>query len=376
MHPTSGSLPTEVDVAVVGAGVVGLAHAAEAADRGLRVAVVERDARPVGASVRNFGHACVTAQVGVALERATYARQRWLELAERAGFWTAQTGTLVVARADDELAVLEEFADTRPVGDVVLLDADGVREHLATAPTEVVGGAWLPKDLRVNPREAVSSLATWLGERDGVTISFGTNAMGVEAGALHTTAGSIAAERIVVCVNHDVDRLLPEVARAASVRRCWLQMLRVAVPAGVRIGPGVLSGTSLLRYGGFAACPSLEAVRRRLAEEHPALLAADVNLMCTQLPDGDLLLGDTHDRGPTVAPFSRADWDDLLLAEGARLLGLDDLRVIERWQGVYATAPEEFLVAEPLPGVSVVSVTTGIGMTCGFGLAREVVDGW
>ena len=48
----------------MGAGVVGLAHAWHATRVGLRVVVVERDEHAVGASVRNFGHICTTAQAG------------------------------------------------------------------------------------------------------------------------------------------------------------------------------------------------------------------------------------------------------------------------------------------------------------------------
>ena len=46
-----------------------------------------------------------------------------------------------------------------------------------------------------------------------------------------------------------------------------------------------------------------------------------------------------------------------------------------RWRGVYAaadTAP--FLMSSPEAGVAVASVTSGIGMTTGFGLARAVLD--
>src|SRR5262245_38600383 len=98
------------DVAIAGAGIVGLAHAFDAVRRRLRVVVVERDTRARGASIRNFGHGCFTAQAGEALEYALSARERWLELARDAGFWLSTAGTVVVARDEDELAVLHEFA--------------------------------------------------------------------------------------------------------------------------------------------------------------------------------------------------------------------------------------------------------------------------
>ncbi len=86
---------TKTDVAIVGAGIVGLAHALAAARHGLSVTVFERDERALGASVRNFG---LPWPVGLALTpfhaRALRCRSVWLETAHEAGFWLTENGSL------------------------------------------------------------------------------------------------------------------------------------------------------------------------------------------------------------------------------------------------------------------------------------------
>lgn len=366
-----------VDLLVVGAGVVGLSHALEASERGASVLVVERDERAVGASVRNFGHGCFTAQDGVALDYALAARERWVALAKEADLGLQETGTLVVARADDERAVLEDLAGARD-GGVRLLDRAGVLGRLPDAGDDVVGGAHLPLDIRVDQRRAVAELARLLGTRPHGDVRWSTTVHGFEPGAdgllVRTSRGPVVARQVVVAVGHDVDRHFPDLADERGVRRCALRMLRVGTPGVTTIEPAVLTGTSLLRYGAFAVSPALDAVRERLRATEPALLDADVNLMLTQRPDGTLCVGDTHHSSLTPPPFQAEELDDLLLEHVARLLpGAGALRVVERWRGVYATAPEPFLVAEPLPGVHVVSVTSGIGMTTAPGLAAAVL---
>ncbi len=78
--------------------------------------------------------------------------------------------------------------------------------------------------------------------------------------------------------------------------------------------------------------------------------------------------------GAGVDPFLSEEAHELLLDGAADLFGVPRPRVLERWQGVYASGPEEFLLARPVPGVVVATVTTGIGMTTGLGLAEHAVQ--
>jgi D-hydroxyproline dehydrogenase subunit beta len=364
------------DLVIVGAGIAGLAHAVAAVKRGLSVTVVERDNRAVGASVRNFGHACVTAQSGELLELAQTARGIWLETAAAAGFWARPTGGVAVARSAAELAVLEELSAAREEGQVRMLDAAEVRAALGgTADAAVVGGAALRDDVRVDPREAVAAIAAWLETR-GVRFLWRTSYLGTDGDRVRTSRGELRADRTVVCVGHDLDLLQPELADAHEVRRCALQMALVRPPDERRIEPAVLTGTSMLRYPAFAETAAAAALRVEVGETAPELVAIGANVMFTQRPDGTLLVGDSHAYDLTHGPFLDEGWSTTLLDAVARVLGVQSLDVIQRWQGVYASSDRQpFLIAPLDDTTTAVSITSGVGMTISFGVAERTFTG-
>jgi FAD dependent oxidoreductase TIGR03364 len=363
----------ESDVLVVGAGIAGLAHASAALARGFSVTVIDRDSKAVGASVRNFGHACITAQSGELLDLALVAREKWLEHSAKAGFFSIESGAVALARSDAELAVLDELSGAREPGQVRLLTAAEARAYLpADADPAIIGGALLRDDLRVDPREAVGAIAGWLAEQPGVRFLWQTSYQGGEGGIAHTTRGDIRAERTIVCVGHDLDYLFPELAAEHEVERCGLQMARIAPPEGFRLSPAVLTGTSMLRYPAFAETDAAVELKREIAQTAPELLDTVANIMFTQRPDGSIIVGDSHRYAPTMDPFLAEPTSDILLEHITRILGIRIPRVLERWQGIYASSPQHpYLLANPVPGVSTAIVTSGVGMTISFGLAEK-----
>lgn len=362
-------MSASADLVVVGSGIVGLGAADAAARLGLRVIVIDRTAGPVGATVRNFGHLCIGAQTGIAREFADAGRDHWLRLSEDAGFWLRASGTLVAARADDELDLLASAAED---GGIRMLDAAEVLERAPLRRGVVIGGALIEPDLQTHPREAAAAIVRNLAER-GVEFCFRTAVTGVRPGVVETTRGPVTAGRVVVAVNHDVDQLLPELAEHVGVQRCALDMMRVAADLPSPLEAPLLTGWSLVRYGRFGELAEVSALRARLHGERPDLAALDLNQMYTQLPDGSLILGDSHAKAAQPGPFQPEAAFDAFLDEMRALFAVDRLRVLERWQGVYATGPDEFLIEEPKPGVHVIAATTGIGMTCGFGLAEHTI---
>lgn len=386
MTPARSASP-RYDLIVVGAGIVGLATAWHAASQGLSVAVVERDEYAAGASIRNFGHICTTAQAGLPRDYALASREHWIALAESAGFELQRAGTIVVARTAAQLAVLEEFHAERGDAEVALLTTAEAQKAVGTEIPELVGAAHLKLDLRVDSPIAVPAVAAHLAGT-GVVFRYGENVLSIGDGGVETSRGSILAERVIVAVGHDVDRFFPELAADAQVTRCRLRMLEVDAPGGITVAPGVLTGLSLLRYDGLAQQPSAVAVRAEFEASAPELLEHGVNLMFTQrlgverpaaetgIVAGRLVIGDTHHYGVTESPFEDEVSDELVLRETARLLGAESLVVRRRWRGVYASSPQgPYLVSEPRDGVTVATVTSGIGMTTALGFAASVLAG-
>lgn len=361
------------DLAIVGGGIVGLGHAVAALRRGLTVAVVDRASSVEGSSVRGFGHLCITGQEGEARAYAELGRELWLTLAVEAGFWLDEAGTVVVAQAQDELAVLEEFRTTRGGHDVRMLTPAAVRERVPVADGVAVGGAFFPADLQVDPREAAPAIARWL-DAHGVDFFWQTTVTGVETGRVHTSRGRVSADAVVVAVDHEVDRLFPGIAEAHGIQRSGLDMLLVEADFDRPLTAPVLTGRSLTRASGFAHVPGVDALRERLAAERPDLAAFDIDQVFAQRLDGSVLLGAARRSGDDVPPFQSETAFELLLDGARALFGLGRVRVLERWQGVHASAADDFLVSSPAPSVRVVSVTSGIGMTTGLGLADRVVD--
>ncbi|WP_029089015.1 TIGR03364 family FAD-dependent oxidoreductase [Brevibacterium album] len=374
------------DIAVVGSGIVGLAHARAALRRGLTVTVIEADHEPVGASVRNFGHCCITGQTGIAAELAEAGREHWLSAASAAGFWARESGAYVAASSGAEMRVLKEAQRAQGAERIRLLDAAEIAAALGTAETgtsaagtgatTAVGGAHLPRDLRVDPRTAAPALAAWLRAQPGVAVLTGTRALEIAPGGVLTTRGFVSADHTFACTGHHLQGLLPELAERAGVRECALNMALVDAPAHLTTDAAVLTGTSLLRYDAFSTTAAAGPLRAHLAETEPALLGIGANVMFARRPDGSLLVGDSHAYAPTVGPFLDEDATEVLLTAAARILGTPSLRVRQRWQGVYASSETRPLVIEPLGShATAVTVATGIGMTLAFGLAEHTLTG-
>lgn len=372
-HPT-----TTYDLAVVGAGIVGLAHALAAARLGKRVVVIERDARANGASIRNFGFVTVTGQAaGDCWQMARRSRDIWLEVAEAAGIGILHRGLVVAARRPESEAVIDAFLKTDMGAECQRLTPFEAIQYVPALKTRQVKSVlYSPLELRVESKEAVPRLAAWLEEVYGVDFRWATHVRGIEAPHVETSGGRIEAETVIMCPGDDFTTLYADRIAAYAPTRCKLQMLRVEPAAPITLGATVMSDLGLARYRGYAALPEAAPLADLLDSEQAEERINGVHLIAVQSADGSLIVGDSHHYGETPDPFVPTRIGDLILGELDAVLDLPGRVVVERWIGTYASALERWRFTDrPDDATRIVVVTAGCGASTAFGIGEETIAG-
>jgi FAD dependent oxidoreductase TIGR03364 len=367
------------EIAIVGAGIVGLAHALAAAKRGYKVTVFERNLAAVGASIRNFGMIWPVGQPsGKLRDRALRSREIWLEVIEKAGLYHDPSGSLLLAYRQDELDVLEEFIATNEgVDTIALLNADAVAQKSEAAITDgLLGALWSSTEVTVDPREAIQKLPAFLASNYSIEFQFGKVVNAIAYPNLQVGNESWTAEHIFVCSGADFETLYPEIYTESNITKVKLQMMRtLPQPANWRLGPSLYAGLTLTHYGSFSHCQTLDVLKKRIELETPHFPTWGIHVMVSQNGLGELILGDSHEYGLTPDPFDRTEINSYVLDYLQTFAKFPELKIAETWHGVYAKlAGKTEFIAEPEPNVTIVNGLSGAGMTLSFGLAEENIS--
>ena len=255
---------SRTDVAVIGGGVIGLAVAWRAAQRGHRVCVLERGELGAGASHVAAGMLAPVSEadagelallaLGLRSARAWPAFVAELEQAAGADPGLRRSGALVVARDGDEAEALErELALRLELGLEVqrLLPSAARRLEPALAPT-VRLALDVPGDHSADPRALVLALGR-AARRAGATLRTGARATAIQSGGGRVSGVALAggevvhADRVVVAAgawSGAIDGLPP-----IPLRPVKGQILRLRDPA--HPGPPALLQRIVRFEGGY-----------------------------------------------------------------------------------------------------------------------------
>ena len=229
-------MPNRADVAIVGAGILGLAHAY----------VFARKAQARG-SVRqtSAGQRRIRAQFRDDLaDRAARGRDAPDGFAEPGSVAGSADGVAIelpgggiaawwrTMRTKRKCCASSPRLDRRPVTLCRWLKADEVRERSPAVQEENLQGAlWSDLEFTVDPREAVVRLREYLQE-SGVECRSGAAVTRIELPAVETASERWDAGSAVVCAGDDFETLYPQAFAESGVTRCKLQMMRTMPQPG------------------------------------------------------------------------------------------------------------------------------------------------
>ena len=322
------------DVLVVGGGVIGLAVAWRARQRGMAVTVLERNITGRGTSHVAAGMLAPVAEVEFGdagrrlLDLGLHSAEMWtgfaaeLEAAAGMELGLTCTGTLLVARNDDDARELErQLAFRQSLGLAVerLRPSQARDREPALAPT-VRLALEAPDDHSVDPRLVLQALrracdASGVDIREHSTVASVELDGGPERGVALTNGERISAPRVVLAAGPwtaDIDGL-PSRARV-PVRPVKGQILRLRDPAGpgllrrvLRFDGGYIVPRGDGRYvlgatveeRGFSLQPTVGPIYELLRDAHeilPGISELDIEELSVGLRPG------TPDNAPVIGP--------------------------------------------------------------------------
>lgn len=156
-------LPAEVDVAIVGGGIIGVAAALVLAERKIRVALFEKGVIAGEQSSRNWGWVRVSGRDLREVPLMMRSRAMWETMNERVGGDTGyrRCGILYASRSPEQRARHEGWiAQTMPCGvEAQILEPARVMALAPGLDRQVTGGLFTPGDGRAEPQRATSLMA-------------------------------------------------------------------------------------------------------------------------------------------------------------------------------------------------------------------------
>ncbi len=367
------------EVVIVGGGILGLAHAYHAALKGKKVTLLERDNEANGASLRNFGMIISAfTEPDREFSDAIYGESIWEKASQEAGVKVNQCGALLVAEFPEEMSVLSAYHKKFERRDnLQLFKRTQLKQFSQLVNADkLVGGLWVPTVKKVDQRNAIRQITSWLSSMHNVDIHFNTEVIDIDLPKVQTNQGTLDAQQVIVCGGNEFRTLCRDRLSETGITSCQLQMMRTVPQDGLNLTePFILGGLSYSRYAGFQQCREMDKLKTVLQHHYPEQLAHGIHVIVAQESDRRITLGDSHHYGDDILEKRIATVDDLILEYASKLVHIPDQTIEERWLGRYAYLPEQnHLRLRPQPGLQLVTITNGQGMTMGFSLAKDIID--
>jgi D-hydroxyproline dehydrogenase subunit beta len=350
------SSAAEFDAAIAGGGIVGAACALACAERGLRVALVERDTIGSGATAAGMGHIVVMDDSDAQFALTRYSQQLWHKLAPTLPASTEyeQPGTLWIAADAEEMDAAEKkhsWYSERHVP-CELLTAVQLKKIEPNLAGGLAGALLVNEDGVVYPPTVALELVR-RAQQLGAQLFMGRTVSGIGNGRIKfADGGAIAARRIVNALGAESAQLDAE------------------LPIRKRKGHLVITD----RYAGFVRHQLVELGYLKSAHSSTSDSVA-FNVQPRQT--GQILIGSSRQFGAEHTETDQHIVSAMLARAAMYLPGIGGLSAIRVWTGFRAATPDKLPLIGPDVHDGTVLLATGhegLGITTSLATAELVAD--
>jgi D-hydroxyproline dehydrogenase subunit beta len=348
----SAAAPQTFDAVIAGGGIVGAACALALAQKGMRVALVERDVLGSGATAAGMGHIVVMDDSEAQFALTRRSQQLWQALSptlpRSAEYETP--GTLWVAADDEELdeAVRKRSWLAERNVPSRLVSCEELAELEPNLRSGLAGALLVKEDAVVYP----PVVALYLAQRAaalGATLVVGRTVVHLAGGEAVLDDGSrLRASRLVNALGADAARCTP------------------GIPVKKRKGHLAITD----RYPGFVRHQLVELGYLKSAH---SVSADSVAFNVQPRQTGQMLIGSSRQYGNEDSNVNQAMLTAMLERATLYLPALASFNVLRVWTGFRAATPDKLPLIGPVPGDPSIWLATGhegLGITTALATAE------
>lgn len=375
------------DLIVVGGGVLGTFHAYHAAKKGLSVAILEKDNKPQGATVRNFGQVVPS---GMNQKWQNYGRESlaiYKSIQEQFDVSIRQNGTVYIASNEEEVQLIEELHQinkNNSYASQLLTKEQCLDKYAGLRSDYCKAGLFFPEEVTVEPRVMILRLHEFMKKELNVTIHYNTKVMAtnnVTSGVSVLTSNSeeVLASKVIICNGSDFKTLYPSIYNESDLIVSKLQMMQTKPQKNYQLDGSILTGLTIRRYEAFEECASWNRIK---ANEDPNSFEKKygVHILFKQATDGSVILGDSHEYATAkniddLGFDLNEDIDNFMIQEAKKIIDLPTYEIQHRWAGFYSQCKTKDLFEHSVgENIHIVTGIGGKGMTGSAGFSKESIN--
>jgi FAD dependent oxidoreductase TIGR03364 len=375
------------DLMIVGGGILGTFHAYHALERGLKVALFERNQQPQSATVRNFGQVVPS---GMNLKWQQYGRKSleiYKSLQTASDLSLSPNGSIYLASDEEELQLIEELFAINKQNDYPsqLLSPKACYERYPNLVSGYCKGAlFFPEEISVNPRLMIHRVHSYLKQQPNFTLYTNTlikelDCAGPNCKATDLQGNNYWGEKALVCSGAEFEWLFPELFNASDIEMVKLQMLRLKPQKNIQIPGNILTGLSIRRYESFHECPSYKSIKAK-EDKSSFWKKWGVHILFKQEADGSIILGDSHEYADVqmkdcIDFYLREEITRYFINEGAKIFNLEHWEIDDQWLGIYSQCKtQDFFQHNIDDKIQIVTGIGGKGMTASPGFSHSNIS--